>query len=329
MPSRTPRTPAYCLHKATGQAVVRIDGKDHYLGKHASPESHAEYDRLIAEWLAAGRRLAAPTGTEADSISVAEVILAYYQHVEEYYRHPDGRPTSEVHNIKLALRLLKALYGHTSAAAFNSLALAAVRDQMIRDGRCRNRINKDAARIKRMFRWAASNRLVPDAVHQSLATVDGLRAGRSKARETAPAKPVALDTVEATLPHMTRQVAAMVRLQLLTGMRPGEVIRMRGIDLDTSGEVWTYRPGSDQGPHGSHKTAWRGQTRTVLIGPRAQEVLKPWLRLNLAEYLFQPREAREAFDEERRRKRITPMTPNQAQRRPKKNPKRRPRERCK
>ncbi len=26
------RTPTYCLHKATGQAVVRIDGKDHYSG---------------------------------------------------------------------------------------------------------------------------------------------------------------------------------------------------------------------------------------------------------------------------------------------------------
>jgi hypothetical protein len=37
--------PSYCLHKASGRAVVRIDGRDRYLGPHGSPESHAEYER--------------------------------------------------------------------------------------------------------------------------------------------------------------------------------------------------------------------------------------------------------------------------------------------
>jgi hypothetical protein len=46
------RTPSLCLHKASGQAVVRLDGKDHYLGKYGSPESEAEYNRLIGEWFA-------------------------------------------------------------------------------------------------------------------------------------------------------------------------------------------------------------------------------------------------------------------------------------
>jgi integrase len=255
---------------------------------------------------------------------VAEVILAYWRHVEGYYRGPGGTPTSEANNIKLALRPLRQLYGHTRAADFDSLALEAVRGQMVRDGHCRNRVNRDLPRVKRMFKWAASRKLVPLSVYQGLETVEGLRAGRSEARESAPVKPVAVDTVEATLPFLTPQVAAMVRLQLLTGMRPGEVIGMRSLDLDTSAKVWAYRPGSDQGPHGSHKTAWRGHDRVVLIGPRAQEVLRPWLRLNLGEYLFQPGEARAAFDAERRRNRKTPMTPSQAKRRPKSKPKKRP-----
>jgi integrase len=87
----------------------------------------------------------------------------------------------------------------------------------------------------------------------------------------------------------------MVRLQLLTGMRPGEVVAMRGLELEMTGPVWAYRPGSDAGPHGRHKTAHRGQPRVVLLGPRAQEVLRPWLRPNLQEYLFQPREAMERY----------------------------------
>jgi hypothetical protein len=80
----------------------------------------------------------------------------------------------------------------------------------------------------------------------------------------------------------------MVQFQRHTGMRPGELVIMRSMDLDTSGQVWLYRPGSDQGPQGKHKMAWRGHGKTIALGPKAQEILKPWLRLNLAEYLFQP-----------------------------------------
>ena len=55
MPARAPRTPSYRHHRPSGQAVVTLGGRDVYLGKFASPESRAEYDRLVAEWLASGR----------------------------------------------------------------------------------------------------------------------------------------------------------------------------------------------------------------------------------------------------------------------------------
>jgi hypothetical protein len=98
---------------------------------------------------------------------------------------------------------------------------------------------------------------------------------------------------------------------------------MRGRDLEMSGRVWRYRPGSDQ-RHGTHKTAWRGHDRVILIGPKAQEVLGPWLRLNVTEYLFQPREAVDHRHAKRRELRRTPMTPSQAQRKRKACPQRRP-----
>jgi hypothetical protein len=129
------------------------------------------------------------------------------------------------------------------------------------------------------------------------------------------------------LPHLRPQVAAMVRLQRLTGMRPGEVVIMRGIDLETTGKVWVYRPGSDQGEHGAHKTAHRGQDRVILIGPRGQDVLRPWLRLNRTEYLFQPKEARLQWEAEKRPARKTPLYPSTLKKQRKKNPKRRPGER--
>ena len=51
MPASPRKIPAYRLHKPTGQAVVTLNGRDFYLGRHGSPASRDEYDRLIAEWL--------------------------------------------------------------------------------------------------------------------------------------------------------------------------------------------------------------------------------------------------------------------------------------
>ena len=51
MTTRKLKTPFYCHHKDTGQAVVRINGEDRYLGKYESPESWEEYSRLLSDWL--------------------------------------------------------------------------------------------------------------------------------------------------------------------------------------------------------------------------------------------------------------------------------------
>ncbi|MHB0957257.1 MAG: hypothetical protein ACYC0X_24535 [Pirellulaceae bacterium] len=55
--SPSSRVPSYRRHKPTNQAVVTINGQDIYLGKWNTAASKAEYDRLIAEFLANGRRL--------------------------------------------------------------------------------------------------------------------------------------------------------------------------------------------------------------------------------------------------------------------------------
>jgi integrase len=110
----------------------------------------------------------------------------------------------------------------------------------------------------------------------------------------------------------------MVELQLLSGMRPGEVVVMRALDIDMTGKVWLYRPGSDRGPHGEHKTAWRGHDRIIAIGPRAQEVIKPFLKTDLRAYLFSPAESMEALWAEQRSKRKTKVQPSQENRRKRK-----------
>jgi hypothetical protein len=83
-----------------------------------------------------------------------------------------------------------------------------------------------------------------------------------------------------------------------------------------------YRPGSDQGPHGTHKTAHHGQDRLILIGPRAQEVLRPFLGTRVDAYCFSPARSEADRRMEQRKNRKTPLTPSQKNRRPKRNPKR-------
>ena len=51
-------------------------------------------------------------------------------------------------------------------------------------------------------------------------------------------------------------------------------------------------------------TEHHGKRRRVYLGPRAQAVVRPWLRAVATEYLFQPREAKEEHLAERKRRRV-------------------------
>jgi integrase len=312
VPRLKQKTPSYRLHRSDGRALVTIDGRDIYLGKHGSPESRAEYDRLIAEWLANGRSLNTSQAGAPSDATVNEVILAFWQHAELHYRHPDGSPTGELDNFRDSLRPLRKLYGSLLAREFSPLKLKAVRKAMIDAGLARTTINQRVSRILRVFRWAASEELIPSGVYQSLKTVAGLPQGRCDAKEAKPVGPVPDSLVEAIQPHVARQVWTMVQLQRLTGMRPGEVVIMRTGDVDRSRDVWTYAPAR-------HKTQHRGKSRRIAIGPRAQEVLTPWLRPALDEYLFSPREAMAEFRAGQRQRRKTALSPSQQARKPKPN----------
>lgn len=48
--------------------------------------------------------------------------------------------------------------------------------------------------------------------------------------------------VDAVLPFVSPQVKAMIELQRLTGMRPGEVCLMRTCDIDVTGKIWIFLP---------------------------------------------------------------------------------------
>jgi integrase len=307
--------PTYRKHKKSGQAIVTLpDGlgrrRDILLGKYGTAASRHEYARVIGEWEASGRSLVHTQ--PANDLSVNEVLVAYWQFAQGYYRK-NGKPSRQVPRIKASLKPVRELYGHTAAKDFSPLSLKAVRERFIQNGWCRRYVNAATGCVKRVFKWATAEGLTPPAVYHGLMAVEGLKHGRCQAPESKPVRPVADADVEATLPYLNRAIAAMVRLQRLSGMRPQEVTSMRPCDIDRSGRVWTYTPES-------HKTEHHGISRVIFLGPQAQAILEPFIQGRIPGlYCFSPREMMAEWYLSKRQARQSKVQPSQRDR-SKKNP---------
>lgn len=301
-----PRKP----HKS-GQARVSIGGRHIYLGPHGSDRSLAKYRRLMAEWQAA--RSDGTPGPEicreTSAHTVAQLTALYVRHVEAVYIDAAGRPGTEVRDFALSARPLVELHGGTAVRDFGPLALQAVRQAMIGKGWCRKLVNQRVKRLVRMFRWGVSQELIDEVVYRRLATVEGLRAGRTAAPDHPEVEPAPPAAVDAVLPRLGPVVRAMVTVQRLTGMRPGEVCRLTPGEIDRGGAnglavdgcgVWVYRPAK-------HKNAWRGHRKAVVFGPQAQAALAPFVEGRGADVpCFSPAEEVAAVNAARRAAARTP-----------------------
>ena len=232
MANANPSIPKYRRQKrpqSCDVAFVELNGKRHYLGDYNTPESKQRYHRLLAEWSANGGRIV----VDPSDITIVELAAQFWAHAQQYYRKPNGEPTSALHNFAAVLRHLKELYGRQRAADFGPLELKAVRERMIDTDWSRGVVNQGTGILRSIFKWAVDAGMVDVAVHTALSTVAPLKRGRCRARETEPRKPVPQAHVDAVRSHVSRQVQALIDLQLLTGARGGELVVMRSVDIDT------------------------------------------------------------------------------------------------
>lgn len=302
MPHQQANLPTYRLHKASGQAVVTLGGRDFYLGSHGTPESRSKYQRVIREYVTAGFRM--PREEERAALTIAHLCDGYLTFAEQEYRLPDGTQTGTVENTKLALRALFEFASDLKAQEFGPRMFLGLREKLIGSGLARSTINDRLGIVRRAFKWAAEQERIPASTYHGLLTVRGLRRGRGGARETEPVRPVPEADIERALPFMPSPVQAIVRLQLLSGARPGEVACMRACDIDRSDKVWVYRPVL-------HKNSWRGQDREIYLGPRSQEIIRAWMRPGLQEqFLFSPIDAERLRHKRERSARRTPLYPS-------------------
>jgi integrase len=312
--------PSYRRHRQSGQAVTTLtDGfgnrRDVLLGRFGTAASRVEYARVIAEWETAGRRLP-PKADKAADLTIHELVAAYWRHAVEYYRFKERGKTGTEECLRGALRVVKESYGHTIAKDFGPLALKACRQMMLGLDWSRPYINAQVDRIRRMFKWGVSEEMIPESVYSALMTIEGLRKGKTNARDGKKVRPVPPEHVEAAKPFLPPVIRAMLDLQLLTGCRPNEACIIRPVDLDMKKPAcWSYRPQK-------HKTENQDIERIIFVGPRAQEVLRPWLGTKVDGYCFSPAASEAEWNAIKKATRRTPMTRSQAKRRPKSNRKR-------
>lgn len=296
MPKLLTGIPCYRRHSQRNLGFIEVNGRRTYFpGKYKSAESRQAYRRFLAEWEINSRQ--APPPPEAE-ITVTELVARFWKWACGYYVK-NGRSTGGAENMKPTLTLLKESYGHTRAVDFGPLALKAMMERFVQHGLSRRGVNDGMHRIRKIFKWAASEQILPEGIYRALGTVEGLRKGRSEARESIPVMPVSEAMVDATLPFLPAIVRDMVQLQRLTGTRSGEIVQMRPADIDRTGPIWRFIPLE-------HKTEHHGKQRVICIGPKAQEILRPYLLRDAESNCFQPSES---VEHQRRKRTLARKTP--------------------
>jgi integrase len=268
---------------ARGQAYVkwmdRGKRRHRYFGPWGSAQAREGYAQFLREWsdgLSRGQEAAAPAATGA---SVAALVGKWLDHAKAKYVKL-GRQTSEYHAHRAACAVLLGVCPRARASEFGLVELEKVRAAMIRKNWTRRTVNKYTVCVVSMFGWGVPRKFVPAEVHYALQQIEPLAPGASAAAEAVPVRSVPPGDLAAVLdtdhlhpdPGRRATLAAMIRVQILTGMRPAELCAVRAEDVDRTGPEWRYVV-----PAAANKNFHRGKVRAVWLGPRAQAILGPLL----------------------------------------------------
>jgi integrase len=325
--------PPFRFHGPTKQHYFwdRVKKDRHNLGRDEA-KAKKLYDQFKADYDARAKREADPPPiAPGDAPTVSDVLIRYIRH-----RKKEGATHKDLNRLKTAVRFARRFCGLMPAAQFRAQKLRDLRGVMLK-AKSRRRIkaveerkayrkvtplneetptlartyvNRLVSHIRCAWIWAVGEDLIPGDSGFVLQAVKGLRKG-SGGREVPRITDVEDWVVEATLPELNPTVAAMVRLQQLAGMRPGELCNLRRRDISISPkekvqlpETRKFLAASDSDgtlvwlaiPE-SHKTLWRGtKPRVITLGPLAQAILGPFIEgREPDDFLFSPKLASDAW----------------------------------
>lgn len=269
-----------------------IPNKGHrlWVGKWGSDESLARFEEYIGRLREHQQDETVPVHRH---MTIAELSVKYLEFCQGYYSK-DGKPTNEFLGVRDSVLHFCNTTEEMGVDEILPRHLIEFQDYLIGLDHARKTINQHVGRIKRMIKWACSRGYAPAIKHHEMLCVEGLKKGRSKAREPGKVLPADLQSVQAVLPFLSPPIRGMVQIQYLCGMRPEEVCGMCGKNIQMGNDIWLYSPQE-------HKGEWLDLSLIKAIPKAAQEVLRPFLRDDPEEYLFRPADGR-AWAYERMRK---------------------------
>jgi len=229
--SHSLKNPSLRNHVASGRAVVTVklrdaSRRDFYCGVYGSAAARNEYKRILEVLLANDGVY--PTANR--ELTIVEALLAYDDFAVQSARR-------ELHTIRKAIKSIRELYGSEPTHSFGPKALKLVQQKWIDDGLSRKGCNRLLSAVKRYWRWIVSEELIPAENLAALQAVEGLWMGKTVAPELPPVRPANPDDLEKVIPHRLPLVAAVVKLQSLTGARCGELLCLKAAELDRTGTI--------------------------------------------------------------------------------------------
>ncbi|MDA7911930.1 site-specific integrase [bacterium] len=298
---RAKSAPSYRLHKASGLAVVTINGKDVYLGRYGSAESKLSYKNALNElWCPTQNQTANSPPRKLEPITVGRLAIEFGKYASRKF----GEDSSEWKQIQIVLREIRKEYADWLAADFGPLRFEGYRQMLMDRGITRGTIKRKSNYVLKMFQLGVKYELIPVEFWQRLLAVGPVE------MKTKPVKKrwlIELEIIRATQEQLTPVVADMVEVHRLIGARPSEICDLRPCDINFSDKVWLYTPAQ-------HKTEYLGNSRQIAIGPKAQEVLDRYLSRDSYAYCFTPSDAYQQYLKRRSDGRKTPERKTQKSR---------------
>lgn len=289
--------PEMKFHSPTGYFYCLYDGNRKYFTKDEST-SVPLYQAYLTEVLAHIDRTRADAASEVrTTASPVPGTFTVAQVLDRFDRIEGPKlPAWKRSRVDCLMVPTLAEIGAVRADRFDFRCLARLKKRLIatvseRTGRklSRTYLNHLLGELALVWRWAVLESLAPQSTLGAFELSGPIAAGQG-AVELDPVPPVDVPVVLATLPGLPGAVRAMVLVQMLSEMRPGEVIRLTPGQLLRDPDAKQQIPGTRQKTGAvrtesgqlvwvsifhSHKTAGKGKARIVCYGPQCQSILSP------------------------------------------------------
>lgn len=284
-------SPGLSFHRASGRACVFLrcvsDGKRRTVYFESAPDSdelQAEYAEAMRRWHDAGRTWAVFRDDDPDTGTARELTIV--EMVDQFWAHSKrvGKSSSYLSEVRIACRPMLEQWGDLPVSRFTARHMVKLRGYWLAYSERRkvddkpaplnrNTINGRLKIIRGIFGWGVEEGIVSEITHHGLCQAKGVTASDPAVSRSTPKRPATPEQLEAVAEYLPEIVVDMITLQSLptVAMRPGELIGMTMAEIDQSDpEAWIYSPAD-------HKTAWKGKTREIALGPKAQAIVSKYL----------------------------------------------------